>query len=158
MIKLELGADTVSLFPELDEKETLKEVAKFFTKDLERLLLMSGHELVDLKSPTLSSAPGHSNGSNNSEVAIIRGLNAEAMVKATSDTIHHCSHNSEVILIGLFIKKYPWEQVKPLVYSENNKFSYLRRKAMFEFADGFDYWQRVNHCQPIIDLHKYKIG
>lgn len=156
MIKLELGADTVSLFPELDEKETLKEVAKFFTKDLERLLLMSGHELVDLKSPTLSSAPGHSNGSNNSEKAIIRGLNAEAMVRATSDTIHHCSHNSQIILIGLFIRKWPWNEVKPMVYSENNKFSYLRRKAMFEFADGFDYWQRVNNCQPIIDLHKYK--
>lgn len=62
----------MNLFPELDEKETLKEVAKFFNKDLERLLLMSGHELLDLKSHTLSSAPGHSNESNNSEKAIIR--------------------------------------------------------------------------------------
>lgn len=23
-------------------------------------------------------------------------------------------------------------------------------------ADSFDYWQRFNNCEPIVDLHKYK--
>lgn len=49
---------SLGLFPELDEKETRKSVSKFLTKDLERLLLMSGHDLLDLKSPVLSAAPG----------------------------------------------------------------------------------------------------
>lgn len=57
----------LGLFPEIDEVETRKAVSKFLTKDLERLLLMSGHNLLDLKSPQLSQAPGHSNGKNHAE-------------------------------------------------------------------------------------------
>lgn len=103
---------SLGLFPELDEEETRKSVSKFLTKDLERLLLMSGHDLLDLKSPVLSAAPGHSNGENHNEAAIIRGLNAEAMIKAVADTIAHCSDNSRKVLLGLFIYQQSWDEVQ----------------------------------------------
>ena len=48
----------LGLFPEIDEVETRKAVSKFLTKDLERLLLMSGHNLLDLNSP-YRSIPSH---------------------------------------------------------------------------------------------------
>ena len=147
---------SLGLFPELNEEETRKSVSKFLTKDLERLLLMSGLDLLDLKAPVLSAAPGHSNGSNHTEAAIIRGLNAEAMGRAVADTIAHCSENSQKVLLGLFIYQKSWYEVQKTLFCEHNKLGYTRQKALYDFADSFDYCQRVNHCEPIIDLHRYK--
>lgn len=146
----------LGLFPELDEKRTRKAVSKFLTKELERLLLMSGHNLLDLKSPQLSKAPGHSNGENHNEAAIIRGLNAEAEIRAIADTIAHCSENSKKVLLGLFIYQKSWYEVQKTLFCEHNKLGYTRQKALYDFADSFDYWQRVHNCEPIIDLHRYK--
>lgn len=140
------------LFPEINKKRTLENVSSFFKKDLPKLLLMSGRNLTDLSSPKLSAAPGSSNFGNVNEDKLINGIDAEAMVKAVYDAIHHCSHNSQIILIELFVKRKSWYEVKQMVYSEQYKFSYLRRQAMFDFANSFDYWQKVHHCQPIICL------
>lgn len=144
------------LFPELDKEGTLDNVSDFFKKDLERLLLMSGKSLTDLKSPQLSKAPGHSNGTNSNENLLIRGLDAGAMVEAVSDTLAHSSPVSRTILIELFIKRRPWFEVENKLFCDHNKLSYLRKKAMFEFADSFDFYQRKHNCEPIIDLHEYK--
>lgn len=143
------------LFPEVNKQRTLDNVSNFFKKDLDRLLLMSGRNLTDLSSPKLSAAPGSSNFGNHNENKLINGIDAEAMIEAVNDTIYHCPYTSEIILVELFIKRKSWDQVQAMVYSEHYKFSYLRRKAMFDFADGFNYWQKKHHCQPIIDLHEY---
>lgn len=143
------------LFPKLNEKKTLDNVSDFFEKDLDRLLLMSGRGLTDITSPRLSSCGGGSGLKNGAEVKLIDGISAGALVEAVRDTIQHCSHNSRIILIELFVKHKSWQEVKPMVYSEHHKFSYLRRRAMFEFADGFNYWQEIHQCQPIVNLHDY---
>ncbi len=140
------------LFPEINKKRTLENVSSFFKKDLPKLLLMSGRNLTDLSSPKLSAAPGSSNFGNANEDKLINGIDAEAMVEATYDAIHHCSHTSQIILLELFVKRGSWQHVQSMVYSEQYKFSYLRRQAMFDFANSFDYWQKVHHCLPIISL------
>ena len=143
------------LFPKLNKEQTLENVSDFFKNDLERLILMSGRNLTDLSSPKLSAAPSSSNFGNAIEDKIINGIDAEAMVEAVHDTIFHCSHNSQIILLELFVERKSWNQVKPMVYSEHYKFSYLRRKAMFDFAESFNFWQRQHHCQPIINLQEF---
>lgn len=143
------------LFPELNEKATLDQISSFFKKDLDRLLLMSGHKLTDLTSPKLSLAPSHSNSGNIAESNIIRGLNAETMIEAIYDAVNHLTPSSKTIIVDLFIKRESWDYVQMKMHCGQNKFAYLRRKAMFEFADSFDYWQRKNKCEPIIDLHIY---
>ena len=143
------------LFPKLNQEKTLENVADFFKNDLERLTLMSGRNLTDLSSPRLSNAPASTNFGNAIEDQIINGINAEAMIEAVHDTINHCSHTSRAILIELFVKRKTWNQVQPMVYSEHYKFSYLRRKAMFDFAESFNFWQRQHHCQPIINLQDF---
>lgn len=140
------------LFPELNRKKTLENVSDFFKKDYERLLLMSGKKLTDLSSPTLSGVPGSSAGNTN-ETKLVDGISAIDFIAAVEDTINHCSYNSEIILHELFIKKRSWDEVQGMVYSGHYKFSYLRRQAMFEFADGFNYWQKVHHCEPKINLN-----
>ena len=59
------------LFRELDCDKTCDRVDEFLTDDLERLILMAGRNLTDLRSPSLSLAPGHSSGTNHAEVNII---------------------------------------------------------------------------------------
>ncbi|MBP2056996.1 ArpU family phage transcriptional regulator [Lactobacillus colini] len=144
------------LFPELNRARTLQNVSDFFEYDLDRLVLMSGKNLTDLKSPQISKAPIHSTGSNSREDTMIRGLDAGAMVDAVKDTILHCSYDSRVILIELFINHKTWFEVENILFCNHKRLGFLRKKAMFEFADGFDYWQRRHNCEPIIDLHAYK--
>ena len=59
------------LFQELDCDKTCDRVDEFLTEDLEKLILMSGRNLTDLRSPTLSLAPGHSNGTKQNYVQSI---------------------------------------------------------------------------------------
>ncbi|ABD78806.1 putative transcriptional regulator [Lactobacillus phage KC5a] len=63
------------------------------------------------------------------------------------------------------IKEFGWQQ--PIVvdnggviiaghtrYKAAKKLGY--KEVPIVVADSFDYWQRFNNCEPIVDLHKYK--
>lgn len=144
------------LFPEVDVVESCKTIDKFFKRDLDKLILMSGRSLTDLKSPVLSVAPGHSNRSGVAESAIIRGLNAEAEVHAIHNAITSLDQISQAILCGLYIDHQSWHALQDTLHVEKTQFSKLRQHALLCFADSFDYWQRQLRCEPIIDLHEYK--
>lgn len=145
------------LFKEVDTEKTIDRVCTFLKKDLERLLLQSGHRLTDLKSPRLSSMPGGSH-ANHVEDIIIDGVNAEAEIQAIHATIHHLPETSRIIMLGMFVDHHQWFQVSQRIYSGTTTLWKKRRLALLEFADGFDYWQRVYHCEPVQDLHRYKEG
>lgn len=133
-----------------------KTIDKFFKRDLDKLILMSGRSLTDLKSPVLSAEPGHSNRSGAAETAIIRGLNAEAEVHAIHNAITSLDQVSQAILLGLYIDHLSWHTLQNSLYVEKTQFSKLRQHALLCFADSFDYWQRQLHCEPVIDLHEYQ--
>lgn len=144
------------LFPEIDVVATCRTVDKFFKHDLDKLILMSGHSLTDLKSPVLSAVPGHSGKSGAAESAIIRGLNAEAEVHAIHNTMASLDQISQTILFGQYIEHASWHSLQYKLHVEKTQFSKLRQHALLCFADSFDYWQRRLKCEPIIDLHEYK--
>lgn len=144
------------LFKELDCDRTCDSVDEFLTDDLDKLILMSGRKLTDLRSPSLSLAPSHSNGSNHVEVNIIRGLNAEAEVRAIHHTIYHLPEMSKIIMRDLYLYRMESWQVAEAIRYGHTQYNVLRRKAQLFFADSFDYWQRQLACTPVIDLHKYK--
>lgn len=145
----------MELFKEIDTKKTAQRVSKFLTNDLEKLILMSGRSLTDLSSPMLSEAPGHTNGINNQEAAIVRGLDAEREVQAIHHTINNLPNNSRTILIGLYINHDSWNIVQQRIYREHTQFSVMRRQALVQFADSFEYYQQLYGCIPCIDLHVY---
>lgn len=152
-----MRSGTVSLlFEELDCNKTCDRVDDFLTDDLERFILMSGRNLTDLRSPSLSLAPGHSSGENHAEAAIIRGLNAEAEIRAIHHTIYHLPEMSKIIMRDLYIYQMENWQVADAIRYGHTQYNALRRKAQLFFADSFDHWQRYMKCSPIIDLHQYK--
>lgn len=144
------------LFKELDCDKTCSKVDTFLTDDLEKLILMSGRNLIDLRSPSLSLTPSHSNGVNHAEASIIRGLNAEAEIRAIHHTIYHLPEMSKVIMRDLYIYRMENWQVAEAIRYGHTQYSVLRRRAQLFFADSFDHWQRYMKCSPIIDLHQYK--
>lgn len=143
------------LFKELDAYGTISQVADLLGDDLERLLLQTGRRLTDLKSPQLSGMPSGSH-NNYTEMMVINGLNAEAEVRAIHATIQHLPETSKQVLVGMFVDHHQWFQVSNKLFQSKSTLYRRRRQAMLEFADAFDYWQRVYHCEPIRDLHKYK--
>ena len=152
-----LRSETVSLlFEELDCERTCDKVDDFLTNDLDRLILMAGRNLTDLRSPSLSSAPAHSNGTNHAESNIIRGLNAEAEVRAIHHTIYHLPEMSKVIMRDLYIYRMENWQVAEAIRYSHTQYNVLKHRAQLFFADSFDHWQRYMKCSPIIDLHEYK--
>lgn len=145
----------ILLFKDLDTTETCTKVKQFLGKQLERLVLMSGHRLIDISSPALSPAPGHTSGNHN-EDALIDGIDAEAIVMAVHETIHHCPEPSRTILLEKYIEHKPSFVVSHDIYLGHSRFADLLNHALLEFADGFDYWQRQFDCKPLNDLHVYK--
>ena len=145
----------MELFPDIDMNKTANRVDKFLRNDLEKLILMSGRSLTDLSSPVLSQAPGHTNGVNNQEAVIVRGLDAEREINAIHNTINNLPNNSRTILIGLYIKHDSWNNIQHKVYREHTQFSVMRKQALIQFADSFDYYQAKFGCIPCIDLHVY---
>lgn len=144
------------LFKELDCEKTCDRVDEFLTDDLDRLILMAGRNLTDLRSPSLSLAPGHSNGENHNEAAIIRGLNAEAEIRAIHHTIYHLPEMSKIIMRDLYIYQMENWQVSEAIRYSHTQYNVLKHRAQLFFADSFDHWQRYMACSPIIDLHEYK--
>lgn len=144
------------LFKELDCNKTCDKVDEFLTYDLEKLILMAGRNLTDLRSPSLSLASGHSSEANHAEASIIRGLNAEAEIRAIHHTIYHLPEMSKIIMRDLYIYQMEGWQVADAIRYGHTQYNVLRRRAQLFFADSFDHWQRYMACSPIIDLHRYK--
>ena len=143
------------ILPELDEKQTCARVKRFFKYDLEKIVLMSGHRMVDLQSPQMTSMPSDSN-FNSNELTMVNGLDAQMIVKSVSDALNHgVDPISRKILIGLYIKHQRWVDIQPTIYKEHTSFAAYRKRALLTFAYSFEGWQIKNHCDKVIDLKVY---
>ena len=145
----------MNLLPELDEKRTCNRVKKFFKRDLEKIVLMSGHRMVDLQSPQMTGMPSGSH-FNSNEQTMINGLDAQDIVKSVNDALNRgVDPISRKILIGLYINHQRWVDVQSMIYKEHTSFSVYRNKALIAFAYSFEGWQIKNHCYKVIDLKVY---
>lgn len=146
----------MSLFPEIDFNKTAEYCDNFLRNDFKRAVRMAGYDLIDLKSPALSSAPAPSNGMNNVEDRLVAGLTAEGIAKAGRQSMYHCFKTSRIILVALYLDELSPGEVARKVKYEHSQYSVLKRRALNEFADRYEYWERKYNCYPIIDLHIYK--
>lgn len=153
---LNKGENVVGLLlPEININETRKRVNDFLNHDFQRLLLMSGRSLTDLRSPQLTLAPGHSNSANGVEVSLIRGLDAEATVRAVHHAIYHLPETYQLIMKDKYIYSMKDWQVEEALRYGHTQYNHLKRRALLYFADSFDFWQERLQCDPVIDLHVY---
>lgn len=146
----------MNIFADIDTQATADNVDNFLKNKFPHLLLRCGCGLTDLSSPQLSLAPAHSNGFNHQENSIVNALGIEQVVEAVHHTIYHCSSISKIILLDIYIHNYSVDRtLMDLPYERSQYFHKLKPKALLEFADVYDYWQRECDVDVsnIIDLH-----
>lgn len=146
----------VTLFPEVDTEKTAKKVKQFLRGDFVRAIRLSGYDLNSLSSPKLSLAPAHGATGNVIERQIIRSLEAKTIVQAVHESIFRCTATSRQILIGIYIEEKPIFQVSRLVQYQHTQFDVMHKRALNEFADRFEYWQRILCVKDPEDLHVYR--
>lgn len=148
--------DLMLLFREIDIPATCDRVDGFLRHDLDRLLLMSGRSLTDLKSPTLSDMPGGGHSGNHVENTLIRGLDAETEVQAVHHALRSITDPAKSAIVRLYIVREPWRVAEDNLHTSRTQLSKWRRRGLLCFADSFDFWQRSLGCSPLIDLHIYQ--
>lgn len=140
--------DNLSLFPEVDERATIKRVVSFFKVTLPKMTRYSGHSIVDLKSPIISDMPGAKKVENEADKRIVRRLMAENVVKQTIRALDHCDTISQQIISALYLNhdnRYDYEVISALGLSERSYY-YRKNKALLMFADSY----------LLDDLHTFK--
>lgn len=145
------------LFNDVDLTETANNVRSFLLQDFQKAVAISGKQLTDIKSPTITDMPASHSNSNNLESNVINSVLAQTVVCTVHDTIFNCSNKSKLILIDKYINRYTrWITARDLGYSLS-RFDDLHTKALNEFADRFQHYAELNHLS-ISDLHIYKSG
>lgn len=149
----------MNVFADIDNKATAKNVNNLLKNKLPRLVERCGCNLTDLSSPKLSLVSVQSSRSNYQERNLIDSFSVSKIVEAIYQTLAHCSNISKKILIDKYIRNKMQEQtIMELPYEHNYYYKVLKPKALNEFADKYDYWQR--YCkvdnEDIIDLHIYQ--
>ena len=146
----------MNLLRDIDFDKTAQNVDHLLRKQLPSLALRCGSSLADLSSPKLSLAPAHTNRTDIQENLIVDSFSIEKIIDAIHQTIFHCSHNSQIILVNTYLLNKSQEQVIMLLpYEKSQYYQSLKPVALVEFADRYDYWQVHCHVDPedFTDLH-----
>lgn len=133
------------LLDDVDLAATEKNVDYFLGKRLSHSLWSCGRNLV----------PAHTE----QEKRLVDSLSTEKILNAVYKTIIHCSENSAIILIGKYIKHKSQDRLIVQLQCERTQFyKALKPRALLEFADRFNFWQKECKVNPDdkIDLHIYK--
>lgn len=151
-----LGSDCVLPVDDIDTKETAKNVDAFLRNDFIKYARLCGLTRADLQSPTITGMPSGSNFGNSAENKMMRIFEAEDIVKSVKETIcKKCSAKSSKILSLCYLSNMlNWQVARRLDYS-TSRFAELKRCALCEFADFFDYY-RYRYDLKVSDLHVYK--
>lgn len=133
------------LFPELDKRETAKNVNKFLRTEFPSCVRIAGTVMSELQSPNYSGMPKGSPIGNPAESTIVRRTNAKMVVDATMNAMGCCDVTSQRILRLCYISQYEDEIVQEKIGYQRTRFYYYKNEALRQFAD----------CYKLDDLNIY---
>ncbi|WP_054748010.1 ArpU family phage packaging/lysis transcriptional regulator [Lentilactobacillus rapi] len=122
-----------SLFPEVDEKATVKQVKSFFEHTIPKMERYAHQNIIDIKSPVISDMPKGGQHGNSSEETIVKHLYAQQVLERTVQALGHCTDMSQKIIKRLYFsynKPYDYQLMNDLGYGENRYYFY-KNKAFF---------------------------
>lgn len=138
-----------SLFPELDEDQTIEKCKHYLEKVYPRLKLISHVEVGTLKSPNMDGMPRADTKTNTLPDTIVRRIYAKQAVQYTKRAIYACANTDQQILKGLYLRFEQDQNVfGELNLSETRYYKKYKPHALLAFADAYLYE----------DLHVYKTG
>lgn len=136
-----------TLFPPIDEEQTIKKVRRFLGKVLPQAVRASGHSVADLHSPSMDGMPKSAPAGNKAEERITRRLYAEQVVQQSIVAMNNCDHECQVILDQLYLQNYSDTMCYMAIgYSKTQYFDRWKPLAMLQFAQ----------CYMLEDLNIYE--
>lgn len=149
--------DYMELFEPIDEVQTAKNVRRFLTKDLDKLLRMANETPSFLHSPIIDDMPKSPSGKNTSEEILVSHFDSKSYIAkriliGIGKAMNNCKLIHKQILISKYLDDmYDWQIMQNLNY-EKTRYLEIKMNALNEFADRLE-------AQPDCpDLHIYKSG
>lgn len=127
----------MELIRPVDAYATEERVRKFFKYEWERLVIMSGSSMTDLKSPSFSADPKAQNLDNAAESKLIMHIDAGTIVKDVIRTINTMPDKYQFLLKARYIKGLTWLNIEEQLPYTNRDLQRKINTAFLYFADGF---------------------
>ncbi|GKT02491.1 ArpU family phage packaging/lysis transcriptional regulator [Furfurilactobacillus sp. WILCCON 0119] len=147
------------MYPEIDDKQTIKNARDFFTHKLPRFQRMSGWQLKEsLRSPVFDGMPKGQSNQNGAEKALLDRLeqldeeadghlvNAGRIVLATVEAIKQCDPTMRTMLIGTYVLHQSQTYIMTHSGYEESQYRVKKREAYLQFADYFERTRRECHA------------
>ncbi|MFC6324024.1 ArpU family phage packaging/lysis transcriptional regulator [Companilactobacillus baiquanensis] len=127
----------MSLFPEIDETETINNVVEYFERDFPRLIAQSHLNLSYIQSPKFDVIGGGGGTRNSQEDKLVDHISAPEYVKATMRLINNCPDTYRTILKYKYVYGRSSLEVTDMVGYGQTRYNELRKQALLYFADAF---------------------
>ncbi len=138
----------VMTLPKLNEKATGNQVKDFFRREYPRIARLAGKNPTELKSTNIDDMPKAPQYGNHVEDNVIEFSNNQLEYLRVVNAIKGCSMISQQIILYDLIQGYNVGWVSAALKYSPQRYNDLKKYAMNEFADTYEYWSGE-------DLHVY---
>lgn len=124
----------MQLFPEVDEKRTIRNAKNFLKKQLPKMMIQASVASLSLKSPVISDMPSGSSCGNSNESKYNYMLQRQEEVQDVLNAIKAIKQIEQDILNSVYIEgKADWVVANQIEYSKA-RYQDLKNKALIDFA------------------------
>lgn len=133
----------MGMFPELDEKRTIKNVKYYFEHDFPRLKARSHMNIASIQSPNFDTVGTSGTAINTQENKVMDQLRAQELVAATYKTVNNCPDDYKFKTILKYCYLYGQSNAKTMEVAgyASTRYNECKHEALLYFAEAFtDYY------------------
>lgn len=124
----------MQLFPEVDEKKTIRNAKNFLKKQLPKMMIQARVSSLSLKSPVISDMPSGGSCGNSNESKLVLVMQRQEDVKEVVRTIKGMNKLQAYIINAVYLEKIEdWKVAKEIEYSQA-RYQDLKNQALIDFA------------------------
>ncbi|WP_395389248.1 ArpU family phage packaging/lysis transcriptional regulator [Fructilactobacillus frigidiflavus] len=128
----------MQLFPEVDEKKTIKNAKNFFKKQLPRMMTQARISSLSIQSPSISDMPSGGAYGNSNENKYVLMLQRQKDVREVFSTLKGMNKLQGYILNAVYLEgREDWKIAQEIGYSQS-RYHDLKNLALINFACALD--------------------
>ncbi|POH18752.1 ArpU family phage packaging/lysis transcriptional regulator [Fructilactobacillus sanfranciscensis] len=128
----------MQLFPEVDEKRTIRNAKNFLKKQLPKMMIQARVSSLSLKSPVISDMPSGSSCGNSNESKLVLVIQRQEDVKEVVRTIKGMNKLQAYIINAVYLEnREDWKVAREIGYSQS-RYHDLKNLALINFACALD--------------------
>lgn len=128
----------MQLFPEVDEKRTIRNAKNFLKKQLPKMMIQARVSSLSLKSPVISDMPSGSSYGNSNESKLVLVIQRQEDVKEVVRTIKGMNKLQAYIINAVYLEnREDWKVAQEIGYSQS-RYHDIKNLALINFACALD--------------------